>query len=166
MKSSVIPKEEADKYNIEGFFENLEESEVPDLVDKLLTFQAQMSETEHIKIHQILENYFLRRNEKLEKQKKFKELLGKEIEKETRVKPSQKFVDFLVAKTISGEYSRKKSAIIENPENVDVISLNSTFESDNEREYPRVIRDTEGEITAIEVQCKCGEIIHIDFEFE
>jgi hypothetical protein len=166
VKSSVIPKEEAEKYKIESFFENLKESEVPDLVDKLLNFQDQISEDEHIKIHQILENYFLRRNERLEKQKKFKDFFGKDVEKETKVKPSEKFVDFLVAKTISGEYSRRKSSIIENPEDVEVTPLNATFESGSENEYPKIIRDAAGEVTAIEVQCKCGEIIHIDFEFE
>lgn len=164
MKSNVIPKEEADKIKIEHFFENLNEKEIPDLVDKLLNFQERLSNEDHLRIHQILEQYFLRRDEKIELKKKFKEFFVEEVEKEKRIKPSQKFIDFLVSKTISGETSRKKSAIIVNEENIKAVNLNEVWEK--EESYPKVIRNSSGEIIGIEVQCKCGEVIHIDVEFE
>ncbi len=164
MKSNIIPKEEADKYKIENYFQNLNDGEIPDLVDKLLNFQEKLSNEEHVKIHQILEQYFLLRDEKVELKKKFKEFFGEVVQKEKRIKPSQKFVDFLISKTISGENSRKKSAIVEKEENINVVNLNEAIEK--EESYPKVIRNSSGEITGIEVQCKCGEIIHIDFEFE
>ncbi|MEJ5286345.1 MAG: hypothetical protein CH6_2653 [Candidatus Kapaibacterium sp.] len=164
MKSSVIPKEEANKFKIENFFENLQSTPEPTLVDKILEINRELSQEEKDKIDKILETFFLYRRPNVELARKFRDLFEEEVEKNRGVTPSQKFVDFLITKKLSGSFSRKKSNIVEPSEHIEVKPIHSFAEE--ESDFPKIIRNQNGEITAIEVRCKCGEIIHLDIEFE
>lgn len=167
MKSSIIPKEEANKYKIENFYGRIQPSAEPTLVDKVLELNQDLSEEEKAKIDKILETFFLYRNPNIELSRKFRDFFEKEIEKNRGISPSQKFVDFLISKKISGSYRRKPSSVVDETEKQKAHPVNFAGVASTEGEgYPRIIRNEEGEITAIEVQCKCGDIIHIDIEFD
>jgi hypothetical protein len=168
MKSSIIPKEDANKYNIETFYAKIHTSSEPTLVDKILELNPEISDEEKAKIDKILETFFLYRNPNIELSRKFRDFFEKEVEKHRGITQSQKFVDFLISKKISGSWRRKQSSIIEEDEKQKAIPVGIATVSTTEENqgYPRLIRNDEGEITAIEVQCKCGEIIHIDIEFD
>ncbi|MGB9770854.1 MAG: hypothetical protein ACPLX7_02610 [Candidatus Kapaibacteriota bacterium] len=167
MKSSVIPKEEANKYKIENYYGSLQSTSEPNLVDKILEIDESISDEEKLKVEKILETFFLYRNPGLELSRKFRDFFEKELEKSRQLTPSQKFVDFLISRKISGDYRRKEGNVVDSTElkttqYLDLQALNVEEGS----QFPKVLRNESGEITAIEVQCKCGEIIHIDIEFE
>lgn len=168
MKSSVIPKEEANQYNIETFYGQIHSATEPTLVDKILELNQEVSDEEKVKIDKILETFFLYRNPNIELSHKFRDFFEKEVEKNRGLTPSQKFVDFLISKKISGSFRRKQSSILEEDEMQKAISvgIGAVSATEENQGYPRLIRNEDGEITAIEVQCKCGEIIHIDIEFD
>lgn len=160
MKSSIIPKEQASRYNIEKVgFEHLVTDK--DLIDELLNRAEIISEDERKKIRQALDEYFLSRNEMKEKQKKFVELFVEEVQKSRKVSRSEKFLDFLIFKNISGTIRRSSGSVI-SPEEKD--SVEKIFQTASGSENPRFIRNEKGEIVAIEVDCHCGETIRIDFE--
>lgn len=167
MKSSIIPKEEAGKYKIDNFFENVSEFYSTSPEDKFYELTEHISDEEKEKINKLLEAYFLGRNRFLELSRKFKDFFDEELKKSQKISPSQKFIDFLIAKKISGPHSRKKSNIIAEPDLHNVESFHPRIlEDENQAGFPKIIRNEQGDITAIEVKCNCGEIIHIDIEFE
>jgi len=167
MKSSVIPKEESGKYRIESFYTDLSSLSSSSIVDKLLNLPEEIGEEEKQKIDQILEIYFLRKDESKELSRKFVDFFETELKKSLKIPPSKKFVDFLIAKKIAGSYSRKRGNVIDSVDSVDVKPLDITSVIEGEATgFPRIIRDENGDVIGIDVKCKCGEIIHIDLEYE
>lgn len=160
MKSSIIPKEEANKYKVEKInFGNFESD--GDLINELIKRAEIGSDEERKRILRALDEYFLTRNEMKEKQKKFLELFADEFKKSCKEKPSDKFFDFLIFKNISGSFRKTYRSVI--PSQIKV-ETQEVFSLPQNEDNPRLIRDDNGEIIAIEVDCKCGETIRIDFE--
>lgn len=160
MKSSIIPKEEIGKYKVEKI--NLESFESDkDLINELLNRSQIDSEEERKKILRALDDYFLTRNEMKEKQKKFIEMFADEFQKSRQEKPSDKFLDFLIFKNISGSIRKTYRSVIPSQTKVETQEV---FSLAQDEENPRLIRDDNGQITGIEINCKCGETIRIDFE--
>lgn len=165
MKSNIISKEQSKKYKIEEFFKYLEEETSSDFVEKILSIPEQLSQEEQQKIEKILESFFLKRNERFELSRKFKDFFDDELKKEGKITPSQKFVDFLISKKIAGAKKREKGFVVNLSNEIDAkpLFISSTAEA---QEYPKVLRNEKGEISAIQVRCNCGEVIHIELEFE
>lgn len=165
MKSNVITKEQAEKYKIEEFYKFSEDDISSDFVERILSIPDQLSEEEQQKIEKILELFFLKRNEKLELSKKFKDLFDEELKKESKITPSQKFVDFLISKRIAGSKKRRKGFVVDLTNEVEtkLFPISSPTEG---TEYPKVFRNKNGEVSAIEIRCNCGEVIHIELESE
>ncbi|MCX7908063.1 MAG: hypothetical protein N2560_00895 [Ignavibacteria bacterium] len=166
MKSSIIPREEANNYNIELLYQNLSDFSFSSPFDNFFDVPSNISDEEKKKLEQILENFFLHRKESVELKRKFKDFFDQELKKDRKIPPSQKFIDFLIAKKISGSHPRKKGTIISEIEKQNVHQINLEGINHEIQEYPKVIRKETGEISAIEVRCNCGEIIRIDLEFE
>ncbi len=165
MKSNVISKEQAKKYKIEEFYTHLQDDTSSDFVERILSIPEQLSQEEQQKIEKILELFFLKRNEKFELSKKFKDFFDEELKKEGKITPSQKFVDFLISKKIAGSKKRQKGLVMDLSNEINIKSL-SISPSKEVSEYPKVFRNEKGEISAIQVRCNCGEVIHIELEFE
>ncbi|MGQ9819154.1 MAG: hypothetical protein ACUVQ1_04430 [Candidatus Kapaibacteriales bacterium] len=160
MSSSIISKKEVGKYRIEKInFENFESDK--DLIDELLNRAEINTEEERKRIRQVLDEYFLNRNEMKEKQKKFLELFAVEFQQSKKEKPSEKFLDFLILKNISGRIRKTHKSLIPSQMKIETQEVFTSFP---DKENPRLIRDDKGRITAIEVDCKCGETVRIDFE--
>lgn len=161
MKSSIIHKEQINKFRVERVdFENIQSDK--DLIEQLLERANISSEVELEKIRKLLDEYFLTRDENKEKQKKFVELFFEEVYKSKKISQSEKFLDFLIFKNISGAIRRNSGNIISSTSEIDFEKVESTYE---EKENPRLILNEKSEIVAIEIDCKCGDTIRIDFEF-
>lgn len=160
MKSSIISKKETNMYKVEKVnFGNFESDR--DLINELLSRAEIDSEEERKKILRVLDEYFLTRNEMKEKQKKFLELFADEFQKSQKEKLSDKFLDFLIFKNISGSIRKTYRKVIPSQMKVETQEV---FPLQQDAENPRLIRDDNGQIIAIELDCKCGETIRIDFE--
>ncbi|MFN3306237.1 MAG: hypothetical protein ACK42Z_03510 [Candidatus Kapaibacteriota bacterium] len=165
MKSNIISKEQAQKHKIEEFFNYLEDDTSSDFVERILTVPEQLTQEEQLKIETILELFFLKRNEKFELTRKFKDFFDEELKKEGKITSSQKFVDFLITKKIAGSKKQPKGHVADSSNEIEIKSL-SISHSKESSEYPKVFRNEKGEILAIQVRCNCGEIINIELEFE
>ncbi len=166
MAKNLIRKEEAENYKIEKPFENLPSSS-SDFVDYIKSVGVPKTPEEIAKVNTLLEQYFFTKNKAKELSKKFQVFFEEEVEKEKKLRPPAKFIDFLVLNKISGTQARQKKYLIEREE-AEEFDIKKAFEESREEEEPtnppRFIFDENGELTAIEVRCKCGELIRIDFE--
>lgn len=168
MKSTIIPKDKAKSLNIEvPFVEKTKASSGFDDFSTLQGYPKTLQEKQQI--DKLLDQYFLYRNENLEREKKFLDFFSEEVKQESRTKPAQKFIDFLILKSISGTKPRKHSAIVEPQDTDEIKELDKKNISKNLNEVesnPSLIYNESGDIVGLRFQCSCGEEIKIDFEFE
>lgn len=166
MKSSIITKEESKKYKIDEFYKESTENSADGFVEKLLLLSEELKEEEKRKIDQILDAFFLGRKEKLELSRKFRDFFDQELEKAKKTPSAQKFFDFLLIQKIAGSHPRKKGVIVDPSNELEVKPIDFATNIHDTTESPKIIRNDNGEVSGIEVRCSCGEIIHIDVEFE
>lgn len=168
MKSNIISKDKAKTLNIEVSF--LEKVKSSSGFSDFSTLQGYpQTEQEKQQIDKLLDQYFLYRNENLEREKKFLDFFSEEVKQESRTKPAQKFIDFLILKSISGTRQRKHSVIVE-PQDIGEIKewgkKTSVKDLNEVKPNPSLIYNESGDIVGLRLQCSCGEEIKIDFEFE
>jgi hypothetical protein len=168
MRSNIISKDKAKALNIEvPFTGKLKSSSGFTDFSALQGYPKTAQEKQQI--DKLLDQYFLYRNENLERAKKFLDFFHDEVKQESRTKPAQKFVDFLILKNISGTRQRKHSAIVE-PQDINEMKKwgeENIRKNLNEVEpNPSLIYNDSGDIVGLRFQCSCGEEIKIDFEFE
>ncbi len=168
MKSTIIPKDKAKTLNIEVPF--VEKGKLSSGFIDFSTLQSYpKTAQEKQQIDKLLDQYFLYRNENLEKERKFLDFFSDEIKQESRTKPAQKFVDFLILKNISGTRQRKHSTIVEPQDIAEIKEWDKKDISKNLNEAepnPSLIYNESGDIVGLRFQCSCGEEVRIDFEFE
>lgn len=168
MKSTIIPKDKAKILNIEVPFVEKTKS-ASGFTDFSVLQGYPKTEQEKQQMNKLLDQYFLYRNENLEREKKFLDFFSDEVKQESQTKPAQKFVDFLLLRTISGTKPRKHSAIVE-PQGVGEIKewdkKNINKNLSRVEANPSFIYDESGNIIGLRFQCSCGDEIRIDFEFE
>ncbi len=170
MKSFVIPKDKVKNLNVEiPFREEFRSSS--DFIDYLVERGYTRTEEEKHQLHKFLDQYFLNRSDKIEREKKFLDFFADDVKKNRRIKLSQKFVDFLILKNIAGAKPRKHSSIVEPQESSEIQPLEKIAETKSKgvkelQPNPSFIYNSEGEIIGVQILCSCGDTIRIDFEFE
>ncbi|MCX7880614.1 MAG: hypothetical protein N2517_08130 [Ignavibacteria bacterium] len=167
MKRNVISKEIAENLKIEPAFTYYEVFSTSLLPKSLELNTSEINLEELKRINTALDQYFLYRDEQRELRTKFVDFFDDEFKKERTTTLSSKFVDYIIGKPIATSSSPANSNLSKNQESQQQILEGSISRENNDSNLlHRIIRDENGDVKAIEVKCKCGELIRIELEFE